>query len=380
MSQRACRVRMRMCVVGVAACLVGGAVIAGDLNPPAGPVMPTMKTLDEVEPRIPLDPADVPIIINQSGSYYLTGNIQATVSGTVAITIAADDVTLDLMGHAITNSEIAFFSSGIALTTAADNASVTNGTISGCSADGVSGDTAPPFTVTRLRVDSCGAFGIRGSAGTMVEHCVARGNLEGIRVGVGGVIDSCIASDNTLDGIETAQSVTVRRCTANSNGQSGINTGALSDVRECRTIDNGLDGVFLNGGGSATGCFSYNNGRNGISSTGAGRIDACTALANDLHGIEVLNDCQVISNICDNNGVLSTEGAGIYGSGSDCRIESNTLTDNDYGVRVISNGNLIVRCSASGNSVANFNLAAGNDSGTIQTSPVGAGAWDNFEF
>ena len=35
-------------------------VSAGDLNPPAGPVTPTMKTLTEVEPRIAINAANTP--------------------------------------------------------------------------------------------------------------------------------------------------------------------------------------------------------------------------------------------------------------------------------------------------------------------------------
>ena len=58
-----------------------GLVVAGPLTPPAGPVASTYKTLSEVEPRIAINAANTPgnaanlFIINQPGSYYLTGNI-----------------------------------------------------------------------------------------------------------------------------------------------------------------------------------------------------------------------------------------------------------------------------------------------------------------
>ena len=46
---------------------------AGDLNPPPGPVAPTMKPLDEIEPRTPVNtlPAGVDSVhlIDQPGSY-----------------------------------------------------------------------------------------------------------------------------------------------------------------------------------------------------------------------------------------------------------------------------------------------------------------------
>ena len=68
----------------------------GSLTPP-GPPAPTMKTLTQVEPRTAI--TNLPYTIGNSGSYYLTGPHSSTNSG---ITVAANDVTLDLMGFTIT--------------------------------------------------------------------------------------------------------------------------------------------------------------------------------------------------------------------------------------------------------------------------------------
>ncbi len=88
---------------------LAGALIsrAGPLDPPAGPVTPTYKTLTEVEPRVAINAANTPgnstciFRITQPGSYYVTGNITG-VSGKNGLEIGASNVTVDLNGYAVT--------------------------------------------------------------------------------------------------------------------------------------------------------------------------------------------------------------------------------------------------------------------------------------
>ena len=78
--------------------------LAGDINPPPGPVGPTMKTLVEVEPRTPVQSlpgsATALHVISEPGSYYLTGNITG-VSGKNGIEVASDNISIDLNGFAL---------------------------------------------------------------------------------------------------------------------------------------------------------------------------------------------------------------------------------------------------------------------------------------
>src|SRR5436190_21193357 len=66
----------------------------GPLTPPGAPA-PTMKTLDQIEPRTPI--SALPFTIGAPGSYYVTGNLTG-VAAQHGITINADNVTLDLGG------------------------------------------------------------------------------------------------------------------------------------------------------------------------------------------------------------------------------------------------------------------------------------------
>src|SRR6266446_2752769 len=106
----------------------------GSLTPPGAPA-PTMKTLDQVEPRTPI--SAVPATITTSGSYYLTTNLTCTLcgGGTNGITIVADGVTLDLMGFDLTGTSGS--GKGILASIGRTNLCVRNGTVRGWGGDGV---------------------------------------------------------------------------------------------------------------------------------------------------------------------------------------------------------------------------------------------------
>jgi len=187
-----------------------GSIEAGDLNPPAGPVAPTMKTLTQVEPRI--DVQSVPgnsnwrHVITQPGSYYLSGNVLGPSEpgpgpAIGAIRIDTSHVTLDLNGFALIGAgplaSTAIFSSG-------DNITIRNGTIDEW-ALGVA-----------LEGDRCRIENVR----------IIGSTVDGIELlGSDGTIDGCTIVGSGFEGIQLAQKAhgtTVRGCKLRNNTRHQI--------------------------------------------------------------------------------------------------------------------------------------------------------------
>ena len=91
---------------------------------PAGPPGPSMKSLDQIEPRALI--SSVPFTITNSGSFYLTTNLSGA-SGRSGVIVQADDVTLDLNGFTLFG--LAGSSNGIVCPNTQSNLVVRNGTI-----------------------------------------------------------------------------------------------------------------------------------------------------------------------------------------------------------------------------------------------------------
>lgn len=334
-------------------------VRAGDVTPPSGPVSSTMKTLQQVEPRTPISQSDIPMVIAAPGSYYLTGNIEA-VNASPAITISASDVTLDLSGFRMNGNpnEVTAGDFGV-LINEVTNVSVGNGAIVGWRFGGVSAPLATNSQFHDLRLEGNGwdpqtpGPGIRTGANCVLERITAKSNGEyGIR-SHGSVVRACAASFNGADGI-LATSGTITDCVGNNNVLAGINTGTGGLISNCVAAFNGEDGFDVGFTGVIMNSSADNNGR---------------------YGIRAVSQATIINNRSHFN-----DGAGIHIVGSDARIDGNNCLGNSIGIDVDGNGNIVVRNTVGNSTNTDYTIAGGNSVGTIQMSPVGAGAWDNFRY
>lgn len=314
--------------------LLCSSTIAGPLVPPAGPIASTMKTIEQAEPRTPINATNMPgdadsvYKITVPGSYYLTGNLNA-VAGKSGIEIAADNVTIDLMGFTL------------------DGVVHTGG---GTSLDGIRVQPGVAVKNTLIRngiVDSWGHDGIdltitAQSAGgaAVLENVRATNNAhDGISAPIGSLIRGCIASHNAFTGIEVESNGVIDACTADHNGGSGFVLTSAGVITNSTGNYNSARGLYLQFGSRASGCnFSFNE------FTGVAITDGCTIL-----------DCTVSFNF---------QGDGITVAGSKNRIEGNDCHYNKFGIRVTAPDNIIVRNTCSSNTT-NWSIVADNFYGPI---------------
>ncbi len=187
-----------------------GVFAQGSLTP-AGAPAPTMKTLDQIEPRTAITNTSSLVTISQPGSYYLTHNL--TVASGDGIDIITNGVKLDLNGFTISSTSATASGTAILLnggSAALKNITILNGSIQSGFTNNGSGtysgggfdrgieyiSSAYPSTVSvsGCNVSGCYSFGIDlGLGGSVVEACkVKTVGSSGI---VASVVRQCVVKD-----------------------------------------------------------------------------------------------------------------------------------------------------------------------------------------
>ncbi|MCC5788569.1 MAG: right-handed parallel beta-helix repeat-containing protein [Opitutales bacterium] len=336
----------------------------GDLEPPGAPE-PTMRTLDEVEPRTPI--SELPSEIEEPGSYYLTENLTSEEGG---ITIKANQVTLDLNGYKLLGSgddsgdgilvePLLVFNPITEETSDAPRRDIVirNGHVSSWSENGINAEWAENSRFEGLSVSNNDADGLETGESCVVENVVASLNGDhgvvspkstvktvtaknntGVGISAdGGNVTNSAASDNSGSGI-IAENGSVSDSTAHDNG--GVEIQAFDgSVSHSVATSNSETGIRSPGGtvanshasdneelginadrGAVTNSQANDNGETGINAIG-GSVTHSVATSNGEIGINVYGlivigfSPETISGSVTHSVANQNEGTGIYASG-----------------------------------------------------------------
>jgi hypothetical protein len=308
----------------------------GSLTPPGAPT-PTMKSLNQIEPRIPI--LSLPFTITNSGSYYLTGSLTAT-GATAGIFIQSDinDVVINLNGFALIGNNTS--TDGIVGTgSQATNIVIVNGALRGWTT-AVNLYGANRSRMERLLISENRGAGILLATDATVRDCSVLTGGTGIQVSTRGLVVDCLVSGSTnvnSAGIVTGSSSIVTRCRVENGSGVGVWVLSESEVSHCRIVNNPLDGI---------------------------RCD---------------NRCTITENYVNGTGTASGTNACIHSTLDSNRIEQNHVLFHQIGIKVDQGSSLIIRNSAYSNGT-NYVINVNNQFGPINSLPgvVTNHPWANF--
>lgn len=373
--------------VALSICSVG---VAGPLSPPAGPITSTYKTLTEVEPRTPI--SSIPFTITQSGSYYLTRNLIGS-SGAVGITIAANNVTIDLNGFTLDGNS-GQGDRGIHCPSV-NNLIVRNGRVTNWHREGINGYLSHQARLEDIIVQDCSTgWGIIVGYTSVVTNCQSRGcaagiivadastvsnctvdqNARGFEIGAASTVTNCVAASSGGHAFDIGVGTSLTNCTARGNGL-GFSAGAQCVFSNCSSTANGGAGFVVGGASVLTHCVSDANNGPGFQMDGAGQLLECTSSGNTGIGVDItppgggtaiagmISGCTI--NFNASHGINQVAGGGSTFTG-------NTIARNGGTGIVVQDGNMISnnRIVDNGLPVAGAGLVVAGVYNTIQGNSI----------
>jgi hypothetical protein len=389
-----------LAVAGIA--LLAGVVRAGPLDPPGAPA-PTGKTLAQVEPRTPI--TSIPAVINEPGSYYLTGNMTLA-GGSYGIYIAADNVTVDLGGFTLDGANSG--SVGVYVETAGGGHNgivIRNGTATRWAFDGFGASgTSESFVILEDVNATYNSIGISGYRVTVSRCSVSHNSAAGMSV-IQSTVTDCTASMNQ-QGIAVYQS-TAERIEADQSVVDGIQASS-STVRQCSSASNGGNGITATNS-IVEGCI-VNNNHYGIVADDNSTVQGNAVTTSYSDGIRVVGTAgkSLVQDNVVQLGALTMAGSGIYVESSGNRVVRNAVSETKNagpGIQVVGNDNVIdensallnlgigivvhgskntvVRNSSLGNvnsgASTNYDIGAGNNAGPIDAASASTNPWSNTQ-
>jgi parallel beta-helix repeat protein len=273
--------------------------------------------------------SQLPLRVEWPAVLTLAGTLSG-VEGQSGLTVAADDVTIDLLGHGLLG---AGGTTGILVDGAHTGLVVRNGFVKGWVALGIDARTA---------------------TGAHFEDLILEANdVQGLRTGDSSVVRDSIFTKNLKDGLLTGMDCMVLSCTATGNGNDGLHVGDHCQVLDSTASENYLFGIHL-GMGSEVRQTTASHNNMGISATDGCTVADCTASFNTTVGIRSDKGSIITANACHDNetGIAVVEGPGTS-------VTHNNVSHNATGIVLASPGNIGYCNTASGNQT-NFTVVAGN--------------------
>ena len=233
----------------------------------------------------------VPYTITTPGFYYLAQNLTiAPIAGNVAITVEADDVTLDLMGFAL--SGVGKSNDGIVFSGIRSNVEIRNGSLRNFNGKGIYALDAKGIRVISLRVRDTAAAGIElsGTNHLVMDCTVIGAGGHGILAGTGSLVKGNIVINNTDYGIKAYDGSNVVGNVAAANGL-GIAAAVFSSVIDNTVANNTSNGISVADNCTVSRNTAYNNTGTGIR-TGI----YCTITNNTADGLTYGSNCTTADN------------------------------------------------------------------------------------
>ena len=348
--------------------------------------------------QIDLILSEIPQTISWPARVTLAGTLRG-VSGTNGITVASDNVHIDLGGHTLVG--VAGSANGIEVTGARTNFVVRNGAVRGWGASGIRATGAVGARMEQVAAYLNTGSGFWPGRGALLRECIAQGNQHGITISPSSrhvtLVDLQIL-ENSVHGINAsnAEGLSVRGGSIAGNGSFGIDTGSGSgnSVESVSVLRNDSVGISIGSGGQVINCVvSANvgsgiagqsrvivknctvtaNGSFGIHITGSGGIiTECTVNFNDGAGISASSNVLVLNNVANSNGQGGGNVGGIRLLNQGNRVEGNMMVNNPIGLDASSGSathNLIIGNTARGNTT-NFVIRSDNKVGVIVSAPL----------
>lgn len=332
------------------------------------------RSPDQIEPRTAI--SSVPFTISAASSYYLTKNL-AVDSGN-AITITADNVTVDLNGFTLSSTQATPTGTGILLSGDRKHIHILNGhikgnvTYSGSSYTGggflngiyFSGAIPLNVRITGVSVSGCQSHGIYVAHGnaTVAESCTVHTvggygidadsvmNSTAYQCGTGGIVGTTVQNCYATTTASAASAIyawSINNCYGYSTGSEGYGIYALGVANNCYGQSITGTGIFAI---AASNCQGFSGSGYGIKADTALNCRGQSSGSSIIAGIDswLATSCYGV-NTADGPGLsaamaMQSHGQSMTGFGIDAVVASNCYGASADYIQCVIFANVAIGC------------------------------------